>query len=468
MILKIAIITLILSIIHQGIVLGLRPTFPNYDFSSPSTEEPIFPDNFKFGVSTAAYQIEADVPPSNWMLWEQQVDKNGKQRAPTNQLKCDGFNRFLQDAELAKSMGCKIYRFSFSWSRLNPAPGEFRSDILMTYREWCVKLREMGMEPLVTIWHFEHPAWLEKSGSINSTEFVKAFEEYCKFVVNGIYDVCDLYHTTNEPIGFVSASLFAGIHPPGKGTFTDIINGMANLMECHAIGYRIIHEKNPKAKVSFAKNLTPMVPVHKWSLIETLGAWIMNYYNSVAFDVFKTGKIRFLWMTREVPGIINSLDFISLNHYYVIFFSIDPRDWAVFEGDTTYLMSYGQRFIETSDFHWGMFSNSLAESVKWTNRLFNPNKLPILISEHGCADATDIKRRWFLRDSLKYLSEIPKEEVNLMGYVHWTLFDNYEWAAGTDMKFGLFETNFTTLERTPRESAKIYQRIISAQKKHHK
>jgi beta-glucosidase len=228
------------------------------------------------------------------------------------------------------------------------------------------------------------------------------------------------------------------------------------------VGYKIIKKYNPKARVSYAKNLTPFVSTHKWSLIEAFVGYITETYNSLAFEVFQTEKVRWLWITRDVPGIKGTLDYISLNHYYVIYVTIFPWQWSKYDGERVKFLSYGEWELPRSDFGWGMKSSSLADSVRWVNRAYNPDNLSFVISEHGCADRTDIKRQWFLRESLMYLSQLPKD-IRVESYIHWTLLDNYEWAEGSKMRFGLYETNFETFERTPRKSAEIFKQIIAAQ-----
>ena len=457
-----AIFIFLFSVVHEIIRIYLLSWLPEYPQRVHSDEIPIFNKNFTFGVSTAAYQIEENVPPSNWFLWEHVYDKNGKQKAPTFPLKCKGIEHFYEDLQLIKEMGCTVYRLSFSWSRINPKPGVFDGEVMNMYREMLIKIRELGLEPFVTLWHFEHPAWLEERGGIKSSEFVKRYEEFAEYVISHIFDLCDSYHTINEPIGFISSSLFAGEFPPGKGSLKDIHNAIVNLMTCHAVGYHIIHKYKPNAKVSYAKNLTPFVPYHKWSLFECIFAYIINYYNSVSFDVFQTGTVRFLWMKSTIPNIKDTLDYISINHYYCIYININPLGWGQYNGVTFPFLSYGDSI--KNDFGWGMLPSSLADSIRWVNKRWNPKNLSFIVSEHGCADETDIKRKWFLRESLVFLTQLQDDGINLTSYIHWTLTDNYEWAEGTKMKFGLAETNWETFERKLKPSAYLYRDIIAANK----
>ena len=138
---------------------------------------------------------------------------------------------------------------------MNPNPGQFDNNVLTTYRSWLIKIRELGMEPLLVLWHFEHPAWLEERGSIISSEFVQRYTEYVEFVVNGVSDVCTFYHTVNEPFGYLMSSIIGDLFPPGKGSLKDFADSAANLMQCHANAYAIIHRHNPTARVSYSKNM---------------------------------------------------------------------------------------------------------------------------------------------------------------------------------------------------------------------
>jgi beta-glucosidase len=458
---KCAFVVLLLALSHPILLIFLSGSLPYFSSDPPPAGIPKFPRNFHFGVSTSAYQVEEDLPPSNWLLWENQTDPQGRPRAPSMPKKVLGYSNFLNDAALAKDLGCTLFRISVSWSRLNPSPGVFDSNALSVYRKWLIDLRSIGLEPLVTLWHFEHPAWLEQNGSVAGDAFVPRFTEFATFVINGLGDLCDLWHTVNEPVGFAAASYLAGVHPPGKGTISNVVDALANLFRIHVVAYDLIHAKNPKAKVSFAKNLTPFTAKHPWSLLEAAGAWFANVYNRLGFDVFETEEIVLWFHRRPVKGIRGKLDFISLNHYYVIFLTLVPSEWSSYDNETVPFLTYGGEELPKSDFGWGMKSNSLAESVRWVNRIHNPRKLPFLISEHGCADSTDKKRQCYLRDSLAYLSPVA-EEISVLGYVHWTLLDNYEWADGPKMRFGLYETNFDTFERRKRESAKMFADIIAA------
>jgi len=430
---------------------------------SSNQEVPIFPQGFMFGVSTAACQIEADIPDCNWHMWSHQTKEDGTPRAPVDNRKCDAINRFPQDVEIMKSLGVNVYRFSVCWSRINPNQGVFNEEAIQMYRNWCIYLKSNGIEPMVTLWHFEHPAWIEQRGSVKGPEFVPRFADFCERVVSQLHDVCSIFHTLNEPIGFAVSSYLAGIHPPGAGSITDFCDAMANLFKAHVAAYQIIKRYNPSAMVSYAKNVVAFVPMHSWSLLEHIAAYYMNHYTRIGFKPFEKGYFRFLWQKREIPGIINTLDFISVNHYYCGFVTLNCNEWSVVEGNKMPFLSYGENFVPTSDFGWGLITSSLASVMQWINDQSNPRKLKMMISEHGLADNTDSRRQWFLQESLFHLSRAVSMGLPLMGYIHWTLYDNYEWAEGTRMKFGLFETNFETMDRKPRESAKLYSNIIAAQ-----
>jgi beta-glucosidase/6-phospho-beta-glucosidase/beta-galactosidase len=206
--------------------------------------------------------------------------------------------------------------------------------------------------------------WLERRGGVHGKEFVPRFTDYARFVIDGIGDLCDWWHTTNEPVGFCVTAYIAGLHPPGKRSFPEIADVLAHLAEAHAIGYDLIHAKNPKAKVSFAKNVVPFVPVHQWGLLESAEAWLFNVYNRLGFDIFETETIRLFTHTRTVKGIKGKLDFISLNHYYVVFTTLFPSEWGKLNNQTVVSLTYGDTKYNTSDFGWGLVASSLADSAR--------------------------------------------------------------------------------------------------------
>jgi len=317
------------------------------------------------------------------------------------------------------------------------------------------------MIPIVTLWHFEHPAWVEESGSVHSPCFLTYFKEYVEFLIPEISSLCNIYHTINEPIGFASTAYLGGVHPPGRHRFSVFMDAVSNLYKCHVIAYDIIKKHNPSALVSYAKNIVLFVPLHKFSLIELAVSAFLNVYDRAGFEVFSQEYIKIWGFTRPVPGIKGKLDFISINHYYCGFASLNPKDW----GKSPYpMVTMGERYFSMSDFGWSLIPDSLSASIRWLDKHYNERifhkKLHFFVTENGCADEKDIQREVFLIETLKQLRMTMNNGPLVDGYLVWSLIDNYEWAEGREKKFGLYQVNYDTQERIQRHSAVTYQSII--------
>ena len=453
-------ILIILFICRHFLLKYLSRKMPVLFEKSPPDAEPLFPAVFKYGISTSAYQIEADIPPSNWSLWSQKTDARGIPLCPEERIKCDGFNKYQLDADNAINLGCQEFRFSVSWSRVNPSDGQFNRNALLVYRNLCIYLKQNGVEPIVTLWHYEHPAWIENNGSICNPNFVQKYGEFVEFVVSGLADVCEKYITINEPVRYVVYSYIKGKYPPGKGSFSDAWKALINLYKCHAIGYQIIHRLCQSAKVSYVKNIIPFVPRHKFSLLETSIAHLLNHYNRIGFDAIETGVLSCYLKKEELNGLKDSIDFICISHNYPMFVTLN---WNEFSNGMKFL-TYGEKFLSISDAGYGIMPGSLAGSVKWINKEMNPKKRNILIAEHGIADRDDFRRQWFLKESLQHLSQLVSERVPMIGYLHWTLTDNYSWTNGNNHRYGLFEIDYRTQERRKRKSGEIYEEFVKSQR----
>ena len=424
-----------------------------------------FGKDFMFGGSTAAWQVEKDVHPSNWTLFEKKEKADGTPCCPPHNNACEAMERFDDDMKLMKELNFKMYRFGVSWSALNPKEGEFDKQYMQKYVSMCKKLKAAGIEPFVTIWHFENPDWVELEGGILSPNFEKHLLAFTEFVVSELKDVCTWFFTVNEPVVFTNAAYATGNFPPGEKDLFKFLDACGVLMQCHAKMYKIIHKEIPNAKASIAKHVIPFYPMHEWSLIDSAFAYINNNFNTAVMDGLTTGRITYSAFgyklyDKEIEGLKDSWDFVGINHYYCSWASFDPRDW-----DSRKFLnppfSQNLKKLKSSDFGWSLVPESLAISVKYIHENWNKKNLPIVVSEHGIADAADKNREWFTIDSLAYLKELKDEGLPIIGYSHWSFLDNYEWADGFTKRFGLVEVNFETQERKIRESAKVFAKIAA-------
>lgn len=422
-----------------------------------------FGKDFSFGTSTSAWQIEKEVGKSNWSVGET-IERNGKKLIPPHgEEVCDAFNHFDEDLRLMSSMRMKKYRFSVSWSAIEREKGKYDEGYLQNYVTMCEKLRMNNIEPMVTLLHFEHPEWVEKEGGVFAENFLEYFTNFTNFVVNGLKDSCKYFFTINEPFVFACNCYLTGIWMPGHKNIMELFKCVGILMEAHARAYHIIHEIIPDAKVSFPDNIVPFYPKSKYNLLEVLIAKIANLYNIPILECVNTGILKFGLFginlySKKIDGLKNSYDFISVNHYFCGWASLLPKDWDknIFPPPLSGRLDKYQ----SSDFKWPIIPSSLATSLLWIHKKYNPRNVEMVVSEHGIADHTDEKRPRYLLDSLSYLKYIKdKCNIPVTAYLHWSLLDNYEWAEGYRMKFGLIEVDFDTQERKEKISADLYRKI---------
>ena len=421
-----------------------------------------FKQPFLFGACSAPWQVEKAVKPSNWTLFEKQNKSDGTPCAPPHLNGCEAIEKFDIDLENLKALNLKAYRFGISWSAIHISKNKFDFDYLQHYIDQIHKLKAAGIEPVVTLWHFEIPAWIQEEGGLLSPNFVTYFKEFLEFCVPHLIEEVNIWITVNEPAVYSLFGYVTGEFPPGKHfQLHNFFIGLSNLLKAHAEAYHYLHHLKADVKVSLSKHILPFVPVHKWSAIENAICAFANQFNSSIFEAIETGvfSVNFCYIPlykETISKVKDTLDFIAINHYVVDFVSISPFDW---ESISKPLITGLPKYYDKSDFGWDLVPDSLAKSVEWINDIWNPRKLKIIITEHGLSDQKDTKRERHVVDSLGNLSEIIKNGVPVEGYLYWSFIDNYEWAAGYSQRFGLISIDFQTQERVIRNSAKTISKI---------
>lgn len=400
--------------------------------------------NFIWGASTSAHQVEGGND-NDWSEWEKFTANSKVQAAKARQwpkhiLKnypnplqeknyisgraCDHYSRFEEDFDIAKDIGHNAHRFSIEWSRIEPKEGEFNNQELDHYRSVISALRDRGLEPFVTLWHWPIPLWLRDRGGWESKEIARYFSRYVDFVVRGLGDQVRFWITLNEPTVYVSHSYFKGWWPPQKKSVFSCFRVVRNLSNAHRKAYEIIKQINPDAQIGIA-HLVAWFEAYENSFINRImkwGAdWLMNYY--------------FLNRIRDRQ------DFIGLNHY--------------FHNRINYGFNKNENKV-VSDVGWEVYPESIYHALK---SLAKYDK-PVYITENGIADSRDILRGGFFEESISWVEKAMKDGVDVRGYFHWSLLDNFEWAYGFWPRFGLVEIDYQTMERKIRPSAWKYKSII--------
>jgi beta-glucosidase len=397
--------------------------------------------DFLFGASTASHQVEGNTH-NDWTKWERHKAKKHVRRAIKkswpdyildrfpNPLQeenyisgraCDHYHRFREDFDIAKSLGHNAHRFSIEWSRIEPEEGKFDEREITHYHDVVAALRERGMEPFVTLWHYTLPVWLARKGGVMSKKFPEYFARYARHVARALKDV-SFWITVNEPEVFDVCSYYKGIRPPEKKSLVLFCRSMFHIVRAHRAAYRSIKNIMPESRIGAAMHI---------SWFESSGGWANDFLKWLA----DCGNFYFLNRTAKYS------DFIGFNHY-----GHNRIDWGFNKNENE----------ETSDVGWEIYPESIYQVLKQLQKYH----LPIYITENGLADARDIKRESFIVHYLAYVKKAIDEGVDVRGYLHWSLLDNFEWDSGFWPRFGLVEVDYHTLERRVRPSSFAYKKII--------
>jgi len=385
-----------------------------------------FPKNFLWGVAISGHQTEGDNLNSDWCVWE----KNGKiEDGSISGEACDFYHRYQADIDSAKSLNLNAFRLSIEWSRIEPTEGKFDEKEIEHYKNVLLYLKQNNFKVFLTLWHFTLPQWLATQGGWENKKTIFYFQRYIEKIVKKFGNLVDFWLTLNEPTMYTGAAYLTGVWPPEKRSFLKTVKVFCKLMEAHKKSYEIIHHLIPEAKVGIAQNVvyfhSPQNPMDKYL------SWFFNFlYNKL-----------FYLLTKKYH------DFIGLNYYYAYLVS------------NLNLVKKIKRIIVKSlkkkDLKVEIYPPGIYQVIK----MFKKYKIPIYITENGLDDADDKKRPEFIRDHLKWINEAIQEGTQVKGYLHWSLMDNFEWQEGFEPKYGLFEVDYKTLERKPRQSAKFYSEI---------
>ena len=413
-----------------------------------------FGHNFLWGAATAAHQVEGNNTNNDWWRWEQLPGKilDGSRSG----LACDHYNRFAEDFAQWRGMGHNAHRLSLEWSRIEPRPGTFDKGAIDHYREVLGSLRDLGMEPMVTLHHFTNPAWLADAGGWESPEVVARFRRYARHCVDTLGDLINLWVTVNEPNVYAYQCYTAGIWHPQKKDFNAGGRVLRNMVRGHAAAYREIRDSvhGAAAKVGVAQHLRIFQPWHAWSPLDRVAAAFPHRaFNHWFLRACTDGWAGFpLGIRQRVPEAIGTLDYIGVNYY--------SRDMVTFSPGAT-----GALFSRTfpapghpvSDFAMEIYPQGFHRALRDT---WDTYRRPIYITENGVADRSDQFRPAALISHLAEAARAQREGVDIRGYLHWSSMDNFEWSEGYNMRFGLVEVDFETQERKPRPSAALYSEVI--------
>lgn len=410
-----------------------------------------FPEGFRWGTASSAYQFEGNNTASDWWLWEQEPGRIA--HGHRSGLACDWWRNAERDFELMAGLHQNAARLSLEWSRLEPREGVWDASAEARYLEMLRGLRARSMEPLVTLNHFTLPQWVAERGGWLWEGIVPAFGRYADRAARAVGSLVDFWITLNEPVGHLFAAYVIGRFAPGRASPAAFVAALLRSIRAHEVAYRALHEVQPNARVSIAAYLRPFQPANPDSVLDKLLAVRLDHLiNWMYLDALVTGHFVGPFgvrarVRREGP----TLDFLGVNYYTrsrVAFDIRRPRQLF-----TRPEIEPGAVVSDATDSE--IFPDGLL-AVLHRARQYD---LPIYITENGLPDVDDDLRPAFIVEHLRRVAQALEEGCPVRGYYHWSIVDNFEWADGWTLRFGLHALDTTTQVRTARPSAALYGEI---------
>lgn len=444
----------------------------------------MFKKDFVWGVASSAYQIEGrDVQDgAGKCIWDVFAEEGRIQGNQNADIACDHIHRYQEDFAMMRLLGVKAYRFSLSWSRILPdGTGKVNEKAIALYRAMIQCMKENGIEPYITMYHWELPQALQEKGGWLNEEIIQWFGEYAKVVAEHFSDLSEYIITLNEPQCFVGLGHLSGVHAPGlKLEPAKVFQIAHNALRAH--GNAVIqirkYAKQP-VKIGFAPTCGVAYPYTDspkdieaaksiyfgfdqpienwtWNVSWFADPVFLGHYPEEGLEKFKEYLPEIT--DKDMELIHQPIDFMGQNIYNGYF----VRRGA--DGKTEYVNRYAG-FPKTAA-NWPVTPECLYWGVKFLYERYN---MPLYITENGMSCHDQISADGRVHDSNridfldKYLSQLQRacdEGVDVRGYFLWTFLDNFEWDKGYNERFGIVYVDFVTQKRIAKDSAYWYQKVI--------
>ncbi len=440
-----------------------------------------FGSDFIWGAATAAYQIEGahnldGRGPSIWDTFTHRPDLFGRPRA-TGDVACDFYHHYEADLLLLKQMGLTAFRFSLSWSRIMPqGTDQVNEQGLAFYDRVIDTCLKLGIEPWVTLYHWDLPQALESKGGWTNRAIIRWFSDYVNCCTKAFGHKVKRWMVLNEPTAFTVAGYFAGIHAPGRRGISNFMLAVHHAVLCQAEGGRMIRHNVSDAKIGTTFSCMPIDP-HTPNLRDQRAA---NRVNALANRLFIEPVLGLGYPVQDAPvlehlvrkcvqiGDLNraafDFDFIGLQNYFRV---VVRHSWF-----TPYLWAREikpkQRGItQTTQMNWEVYPEGIYRVIMQFSQYANMPE--ILITENGAAFpdvlqngvVNDQQRVHFYQRYLQAILRTKQEGVNVGGYFAWSLLDNFEWAEGYRPRFGLVYVDYPTQQRIIKQSGHWFRQFLT-------
>jgi beta-glucosidase len=441
--------------------------------------EPIqFPDGFLWGCATSAYQIEGSplADGAGPSIWQRFLHSPSPRHAgDTGDVAADHYRRYADDVAMMDSLGIGAYRFSIGWSRIFPAgKGAVNPAGLDFYDRLVDALLLRGIVPFATLFHWDLPVALDDLGGWLNRDIAGWFADYATAVFRRLDDRVTRWATLNEPWVVSDGGYLHGALAPGHANRFEAPIVSHNLMRAHGAAvqaYRAVGRHH----IGLVVNLEPQTPasqdpadvaaanrVDAYMNRQYLDAALLGEYPDELADIFGEAWPR--WPDRDFALIRQPIDFLGINYYTRSVRRHDATAWPLRAATVRQPRS---AYTETA---WEVCPAAFTQILLWVRRRYGD--MPIYVTENGAAfydppvadhgRIHDPLRIAYLRAHLRAAYAALAAGVDLRGYMVWSLLDNLEWSLGFTKRFGIVHVDFTTLERTPKDSARYYARVIAS------
>ena len=446
----------------------------------------MFRDDFVWGVASSAYQVEGRDPEDGCgkNIWDTFAEEGRILDGKDAYTACDHMHRYKEDYKLMKLLGIKAYRFSMSWARILPeGTGKVNEKAIAMYRDMILSMKENGIEPYITMYHWEFPQALQDKGGWLNEDVIQWFGEYAKVVAENFSDICKYFITLNEPECFVGLGHLSGVHAPGlKLPYKDVFKIAHNALRAH--GQAVINLRKYASrpiKVGYAPTCGMAYPATDspedieaarktlFGFHQPMDNWTWNvaWFNDPVFlgKYPEEGLKKFAEYLPEITDedmelISQPLDFMGQNIYngYMMRQGED--------GEPEYVDREAGAAKTAAG--WPVTPECFYYGVKF---LYERYHLPLYITENGMSCHDDVSldgrvhdpnRQNFLDLYISALQRANDDGADVRGYFLWTFLDNFEWDKGYTERFGIVYVDFKTQKRIVKDSAFWYQKIIES------
>lgn len=437
-----------------------------------------FPAGFRWGVSTSALQIEGGTDadgrrPSIWDTFAAEPDHIHDNDTPA--FACDHYHRWKEDLDLVKALGVGAYRFSVSWPRVLPTGiGAVNEAGLAFYDRLVDGLLERGIEPWLTLYHWDLPQPLEDAGGWPRRDTALAFADFADVMSRRLGDRVKRWITHNEPWCSTVKGYYEGVFAPGKRDLAAAMQATHHVLLSHGLALPVLRANVPDAQCGIALSLHP-IHTASGSEADRLAAirhdglrnrWFLDPLHGRGYpeDVLRElGDAAPAIADGDLESIAGRTDFLGINYYFREIVADDPQGAPmrsrVVEAETSDVTGFG----------WEVYPEGLTELLLRVTRDYQP--APIAITENGAtypdevgADGKihDEKRAVYIHRHIDALRAAMDGGVDLAGYFVWSLLDNFEWAEGYSKRFGLVHVDFETQKRIMKQSGRWLADFLKA------